>query len=64
MGDTFAKDVFEIATMFIGAAILALLVSHAQSAGSLISTTSNAFGGLLKDVTLSDNTVTNAFTGG
>lgn len=61
MGDTFARDVTEIATLLIGVALVALLVSHSSSAGSLISTTSNAFGGLLKDVTLQDNTVTNNF---
>lgn len=52
MGDTFARDVTEIATMLIGVALVALLVSHSQGAGSLIKTTAESFGGLLRTVTL------------
>lgn len=52
MGDTFARDVTEIATALIGVALVALLVSHSSGAGSLIKTTADSFSGLLKTVTL------------
>lgn len=56
MGNTFAQDVTEIATLLIGVALVALLVSHASGAAQLISTTSNSFSGLLRTVTLQSNT--------
>ncbi len=52
MGETFARDVTEIATALIGVALVALLVGHYQGAGNLIKTTGDTFNGLLKTVTL------------
>ena len=52
MGETFARDVTEIAFALIGVALVALLVCHASDASTVISGTANSFGGLLKTVTL------------
>lgn len=52
MGDTFARDVTEIAFALIGVTLVALLVSHSSGASQVITSTAGAFGGLLKTVSL------------
>lgn len=61
MGDTFAKDVTEIAALLIGLAMASMLVKNSSKSGQLISTVANAYGGLIRSATLSDNTVSNQF---
>jgi hypothetical protein len=45
-----AKDLTNIAVLFIGVAALALLVSHAQGTTSIIGATTGGFGSLLSTV--------------
>lgn len=45
-----AKDLTNIAVLFIAVAALALLVSHAQGTTSIIGATTSGFGGLLSTV--------------
>lgn len=48
MGETFARDVTEIAFAIIGLTLVGLLVYRSQGATQVISGTTNAFGNLLK----------------
>jgi hypothetical protein len=60
---TAVRDIFAIAALLVSVVFVSMLVKNAGSAGQLIKTSSNAFGGLLRSATLSDNTVTNNFQG-
>jgi hypothetical protein len=60
---TAVRDIFAIAALLVSVVFVSMLVKNAGSAGQLITTSSNAFGGLLRSATLSDNTVTNNFQG-
>lgn len=57
------RDLTEIAMALIGVATLTLLVGQADKSAKLISTTANAFGGLLSVVTLQSQ-VQNPLAGG
>jgi len=48
----FGRDVSEIAAALISVALVALLVSHASGASTIITSSANAFSGLLQTVTL------------
>lgn len=51
MGGSVTRDVFEIASLFIAVGLISMLVLHSQQAGSLISTTGQAFSGILATAT-------------
>lgn len=46
------RDITEIASLFIGVALVALLVGHAQGASTVIGAVSSGFGNLLNIVEL------------
>lgn len=62
MGETFARDITEIAFALIGVTLVALLVSHSTGASNVISSTASSFGGLLKVVSLQSGYSANAVT--
>ncbi len=55
MGESFGRDVTEIASALIGVALVALLVSNASGATKIVEATGQTFGGLLQIVTLQNN---------
>ncbi len=57
------KDVFEIAAMFLGIAVLTLLIGRSGDTVKVLKGASDSFGGLLKIVTL-QNGYQNPLSGG
>lgn len=55
MGAEFGRQVTEIGMALIGVALVALLVSNASGAATIVSTTGKTFGNLLSIVTLQNN---------
>jgi hypothetical protein len=49
------RDIMEIATLFIGVAVLALLIGNASKTATVIQSGANAFDELLKTVTLQNS---------
>lgn len=49
------RDLFELASLFIGVAVIALLVGHSKQTVEVASGVSSAFGGLLRLITLQNN---------
>lgn len=50
--ETFGKDLFGIASLFIGVAFAALLIGHAEGTSSVVRAVGGTFNDLLKTVEL------------
>lgn len=46
-----SRDIFEIASLFIGVGLISMLVLHSSNASQLITTTGQAFSGVLATAT-------------
>jgi hypothetical protein len=57
----FGKSTFEVAMALVGVATIALLVSNAKGAATIIKTSGDTFNGLLRTVTLQNNFGGNPF---
>lgn len=55
MGSEFGRDVTQIALTLAGIALVALLVSNASGAATIIKAAAGSYNGLLQTVTLQNN---------
>ena len=58
------KDLVEIATLFIGVAVIALIIGNASKTATVIQSGAGAFNELLKTVTLQNSLGAGSFGGG